>query len=289
MHAMTEPTRPNHDDPQPARPGGEGCPFDDWEPLFDDLAARFDPQADSAEEPSDDAIIRRLAAWGCIEADVAAAGVGLMVDLAVAAASRRPSMLLSVVGRLVDADPGDPAGRAVYLAAFRPALVSLSVSLGRKSGQDPASLGSGLSADLLAANHELVVFAAPCSGTAVVERTRAIAIARLLGPDASPQRVAFAALGSRVCEAIEDVVHDCCTPDLVDRVLRRFVPTAAVERLAAMVDDGVEIDVACATLRLWGFAARRQLATYRAVRPLYEAESARIAAAIVALENGDLS
>ena len=91
---------------------------------------------------------------------------------------------------------------------------------------------------------------------------------------------------ARAFEAVEAVVHDLFAPDLVERVLQRLAPLEAVVRLEAMVEGGAELDVACRALGLWRCAARRQLAGYRTVRPLYEAEASRLVHEIAALEDG---
>jgi hypothetical protein len=280
--AMTDSSRHIHHDPRPEPEGAP--PFDDWEELFEALEERAVP--DPLDEPPDgEALARRLAAWSILDREVEAVGWDLPLELALAASCHRPSPLLSAVGRLVDADPVDSCGRDVYLAAFRRPLVLLSFCLARRSASDAMSWRKALEDDLLAATHELVVFGTVFSGHTVVERTRQLAFARLAGKQGQ-HRLLVSCLAARAREALEGLVRDLCAPDLVDRVLQRLVPLSMLQRLQALIDDGVEFAAACRVLRIRRFAARRQLAGYRTVLPLYRSEAARLAGQMAALEKG---
>jgi hypothetical protein len=279
---MTDSSRHIHHDPRPEPEGAP--PFEDWEELFEALEERAVP--DPLDEPSDGhALAHRLAAWSILDREVEAAGWDLPLELALAANCRRPSPLLSAVGRLVDADPIDACGRGVYLAAFRRPLVRLSLCLARRSASDAMSWRKALEDDLLAATHELVVFGTIFSGHTVVERTRQLAFSRLAGRRGQ-LRLLVSCLAARASEALEDLLQDFFAPDLVDRVLQRLVPLSTLQRLQALIDDGIELGAACRVLRVRRFAARRQLAGYRTVLPLYRSDAARLAAQMAALEKG---
>ena len=265
---------PDRTRPQPEEDAG-AAPFDGWEELLAELEGWAAPRP--VHNPADGlGVAGLLTAWSTVDADVAAAGGEIDVELALDANSNRRSVLLTAVGRLVDADPADTGGSGLYLDAFRRPMARLSFYLAGRTVTDPVAWYDAVQHALLAANHELVLYGGLFSGSAVVERARSLLLRRGAGRATGPVRAAVAGLAARCAEAVEAAVHHLLGPDVVERLLQRLAPLDLLVELEAMVEDGIALDEACCALGLRRRPARRQLATYRAHRRIYEAEVSRI-------------
>jgi hypothetical protein len=193
-----------------------------------------------------------------------------------AASWRRPSGILSAVGRMAEADELNDLAARVYLDAFGAGSAMLAQALSIHTGRPFETCLAIAREELSAVAREASFHGETHAGATITSRTWARSFA-LVGKGRHTQLTGeLNAWGARLMALFTSFAETFAGRAVFDRVMTRLAPLDEVLIAAAACGEGMTFPVACRERGIVVFAARRQIVSYHARRATVEAAATEL-------------
>ena len=187
-----------------------------------------------------------------------------------AAASRRPSPILSAIGRMAEADRVNDLAAQLYLDAFGPGTATLARALAIHTG-------TSFETSLAIAREELGTVAREASfhgevhvGATIMSRTWARSFSLVAKGRHTQLKGEVNSYCARALTFLKSFRDSLAGRAVFDRFMTRLAPLDEVRSAARACGQGMTFSSACRDRGIVVFAARRQIVAYEARRPVVE-------------------